>query len=261
MALSISMVMLRSDVPIRAADIQREFAANLPSLPVVPDAEGQDGMVSFRLGASHIMIAKMPAPIPWSDLEGPCATSVLWRNATEEVRQHTVHWIVTVMGELNPVQMATLLTQATACALAASASAIGVYWGNAMLVIPRNVFIAFSKEILPHGPPLDVWIDFRVGMDTDNTSAGFTTGMKALGHMEIEAQAAPERPSELRKRFLALAGYVLENSAVIRDGDTIGEDADERIRVVHAKSAFGREDKVMRLEYERAPPKKAWWKR
>ncbi len=254
------MVMLRSDVPVPAADNQRQFAENWPSLPVVADADEQDGIVSFRLGASHIMIAKMPAPIAWSDLEGPYATSVLWRNATKEVRQHTIHWIVTVHGELNPVEMAILLTQATACVLAASALAIGVYWGNAGMVIPKNIFIDFSKEVLPHGPPLDVWVDFRVGWETNKTSAGFTTGMKALGHMEFEAQTTPESPSELRKRFLALAGYVLENGAVIRDGDTVGEDADERIRVVYANSAFGHEGQVMRLEYERAAPKKPWWK-
>jgi hypothetical protein len=42
------------------------------------------------------------------------------------------------------------------------------------------------------------------------------------------------------------------------DGDTIGEDANERIRVVYAKSAFGHEGQVMRLQYE--TPEKPWWK-
>jgi hypothetical protein len=47
---------------------------------------------------------------------------------------------------------------------------------------------------------------------------------------------------------------------VIRDGDTIGEDADERIRVVYSKSKFGHNDRVMRLDYEKASRKKPWWK-
>ena len=73
--------------------------------------------------------------------------------------------------------------------------------------------------------------------------------MVALGHMEFEAEDVPESPGDLRDRFFGLANYVLENGPVIRDGDTIGEDARERIRVVYSQSAFGHEGQVMRLEY------------
>ena len=47
---------------------------------------------------------------------------------------------------------------------------------------------------------------------------------------------------------------------VIKDGDTVGEDANERIRVVYSKSAFGHDRQVMRLQYDTASPKKPWWK-
>ncbi len=87
---------------------------------------------------------------------------------------------------------------------------------------------------------------------------GFTTGMQSLGHMEFETQDSPEPPNELRERFHGLAIYVLENGPVIRDGDTIGEDANEKIQVVYADSAFGHEAKVMRLVYT-PQQKKPWW--
>jgi hypothetical protein len=251
MPISLSMVMLKSDVPIRALDIHKSIGRHWPNLPAVKDVEEQEGSISFRIGSADVILARMPTAVPWSDLEGPCATSILWRNATEEVKQHTVHWIVTVSADLNPVEMSTLLTQVTASTMMACPSAIGVYWGNATLVVPKNIFIDFAREVLPHGPPLDIWVDFRVGPDGEHTSAGFTTGMKALGHMEFETQNAPESFGELRERFLALAGYVLENGPVIRDGDTVGEDAEERVRVAYSPSAFGHEGKVMSLRYER----------
>jgi hypothetical protein len=78
--------------------------------------------------------------------------------------------------------------------------------------------------------------------------------MEALGHMEFEALESPETFADLRERFMGLAGYVLENGPVIRDGDTIGEDANERIRVVYSDPAFGHKNKVMRLEYETPIP-------
>jgi hypothetical protein len=260
MAIGISMIMLASDAPIRVSDVQHHLAENWPDLPAATDVEEKDGTLALQIGEAGLIMARMPAPIPWSELEGPCATSILWRNAAAEVKKHAIHWIVTMNGELDPLALSTALTQATAAALAVCPASIGVYWGNATLVIPKDIFINFAKDVLPHGPPLHIWVDFRVGKDSDTTSSGFTAGMKALGHMEFETQKSPEPPGELRERLLALAGYVVENGPVIRDGDTVGEDADERIRVVYADSLFGHEGQVMRLVYETASPKKPWWK-
>ena len=260
MALGISMIMLTADSPIRVGDVQRQLAETCPDFPVITEATEEEGVVSLTLGDSFVIMARMPAPIPWSDLEGPCATSILWPNAQDEVKTHKVHWIITVNGDLDPIAISKLLTQATAAAMSACTSAIGVYWGNATLVVPRNIFIDFAEDVLPLGPPLPIWVDFRIGKDSQKSSAGFTSGMKALGHMELESQQSPEPPGELRDRLMSLAGYVLEHGPVIRDGDTIGEDAQERIRVVYSDSVFGHGSKVMRLVYEQASAKKPWWK-
>ena len=260
MAIAISMILLREDLPLSVDEIRCCLAEHWPDLPAATDCEQGDGTLSLGIGESAIILGKMPAPFPWSDLEGPCATSILWPKAAEELKPHKLHWIVTVSGDLEPVELSTRLTQATAAAMEACPAALGVYWGNATLLVPKNVFIDFAKDVLPLGPPLHIWVDFRVGKDSDHTSAGFTAGMKALGHMEFETQNCPEPPGELRERLLALAGYVVENGPVIRDGDTVGEDANERIRVVYSPSSFGHEDQVMRLEYEKPSPQKPWWK-
>jgi hypothetical protein len=254
------MVTFSDDPQLAVADIQRDIAMKWPDLPSITDADEKDNTLSFRVGSADVILGKMPAPIPWSDLEGPCATSILWPDAADALKEHKTHVIVTVSGELDPIALSTLLTQATASLMATSPTALGVYWGNATLVVPKDVFIDFAVEVLPEGPPLHVWVDFRVGTDSDKSSSGFTTGMAALGHMEFESQDAAEPPGELRERFLALGSYVVENGPVINDGDTVGEDANERIRVVYSDSAFGHEGKVMRLVYEKESPKKPWWK-
>jgi hypothetical protein len=105
---------------------------------------------------------------------------------------------------------------------------------------------------LPGAPPIYIWVDFRVGMGESGAS-GFTVGMTALGHMELEAENVPETPVGLRERFFGLANYLMERGPVIQDGDTIGEDANERIRVIYADSAFGHEGAVMRLHYGAKP--------
>ena len=60
--------------------------------------------------------------------------------------------------------------------------------------------------------------------------------------MEIEAVQTPEEPSELFDRFIGLTDYLLTNGPVIEDGNTIGEDEHERIKViVYGESNFGHE--------------------
>ena len=163
------------------------------------------------------------------------------------------------MTELNEIERSILLTKVTAAVLAACDSAMGVYWGNASLLVPKPIFIEFAEKILPDGPPLDIWVDFRVGWQTSSTSAGFTTGMTALGHMEMEARDWPAKPSDLRDRFQGLARYVLQNGPVIKDRDTLGQDATEKVRAVYAAGTFGQNARVMQLRYESAPAK-PWWK-
>jgi hypothetical protein len=258
MTVMISTILLREGQRLPVANIEREIRSRYPELQVSLTNDAAD-TPSFDLKTGQLILGNMPAPYPWTDLEGPCATSILWKNAAEEVKAHQTHLIVTVLSNLDPVEKTILLTQCTAAVLAACDAAIGVYWGNATLVVPKNIFMEFAEKVLPHGPPLDIWVDFRVGWKTSTTSAGFTQGMRALGHMEMEILEIPEKPAELRQRFQDLASYLLKNGAVIRDGHTVGQDANEKIRAIYSESSFGNTQRVMRLHYE-ASPKRPWWK-
>lgn len=241
--------------------IKAYLKKHYPNLEEINDESTDNGILSFCIKNATIMFAPMQAPLPWSDLEGPCATSILWKNAEEEVKRHSDHMILTVMDEeLSPVEISTLLTQATAAVLSTCSNALGVYWGNATLLVPKDLFCDFATKILPEGPPLHIWIDFRIGPDDNETSTGFTTGLAALDLMEIEAIKAPEACSSLRDRLSALADYLLSNGLVIKDGDTVGGDEEERIKVAYKKSMFGHKEKVIRLMYENTIVKQPWYK-
>lgn len=223
------------------------------------DTNECDDAAVFSIGDANVAIARMPAPYPWSDLEGPCATSILWPNATEELEPHSEHLLITVMGELQPPEDSVLLTQLTAAVLAGCEQALGVYWGNATLVVPKNMFIEMATAMLPD-PPMPIWVDLRVGPDEQGKMMGFTQGMSALGLMEMETLDATDTAGELRERLWNLALYLIENGSVIEDGHTVGSDAKEKIRVIYCKSHFGHEGQVMRLVYEETSNDKPWWK-
>jgi len=47
------------------------------------------------------------------------------------------------------------------------------------------------------------------------------------------------------------------NGLVINDGDTVGEDENEIIKVIYDQSSFGQEGKILSLNYSKAKPKKS----
>jgi len=207
-------------------------------------------MASFELAFGDAIVADMGAPLPWSDLEGPCATSLLWADAAAEVRQLKSHLIVTVISEAEAVEAATQLTKVTAAILGGCEHAAGVLWFNAALIVPKAPFLEMCETVLPCEPPVDIWVDFRVGRDGDHGSTGFTQGLRALGLMELEARQVPETVADLRDRLQNLARYLVENGPVIGDGHSLGYNAEERIRIVYGSSGFGSEGQVMHLHYE-----------
>lgn len=261
MPIQMSMILFEETPVFSVEGLQAALSTHWPDLASPTDIAMDESTLSFQLGAVVVVVGKMPAPIPWSDLEGPCATSVLWPDAAAVVPRHKEHAIVTVSGELDPVALSTLLTQVTAAMMASTPVSLGVFWTNAALLAPKNLFIDFAVEVLPDGPPLPIWVDYRVGwVEKNSLSAGFTTGLAELGLMELETQGAPESPAELRERFEGLTSYLLENGMVIQDGNTFGESEDEKIRVEYAESAYGAEGQVMRLVYESSDKGKPWWK-
>jgi hypothetical protein len=131
-------------------------------------------------------------------------------------------------------------------------------WGKAGHLVSAKVFRGFAEKMLPGGFPLYIWIDFRAGPGPDGKTAGFTRGLDALELMEFETLNSPEPPGELRQRFFGLALYLIQNGLVIQDGDTVGEDENERINVSYAESVFGNEAEVMRLDYEAAARQESW---
>jgi hypothetical protein len=254
----IAVVLLRDDAPASVKTIADDIERRWTNLPYATALESDDVALSFRLGSLTVAVGRMPAPYPWSELQGPCSTSVLWPTATEDIKPLRRHWIVTVSDEAKPVQLALMLTKVTASVLATCPSAVGVYWGNSTLVLPKDLVVHVAPASSLTDPPIEMWVDFRVGWDSRKTSSGFTQGMRSLGHMDFETQDAPESPAQLRERLVALARYVVTGNGAIRDGDTVGKDAREKIRVSYAESAFGNKDEVMRLTFEPVPRWKLW---
>lgn len=248
------MAMLTLSAPVRlsAAAVAQALASDWPGLQAGEASDQDEPVLSLRLDDADLAIAVMPAPLPWSDLDEPCQTSVLWPQAASALRSHAMHLIAVVTGEAAPLTLAQRLTQVIASLIARCPEVSGVYWTAAGLVLPPALFSDFAVQVAPHMPPVPLWVHFRIGQTAEGLSCGYTRGLGALGLMEIEVQAAPEPVAELRQRLQDLAEYLLVHGLVIQHGDTVGADAQEQIRVEHGTSVFGAEAPVLQLLFEPA---------
>jgi hypothetical protein len=265
MSTALAMVPLASGAKLSRSKLAEHFAT-WDDVLTPPEIEKGDGSLTFSHGDDLFIVMLMPAPIPAEDLKGPIATTWLWPGVASDMASHKGHLIVTAVaasGDVDPVEHRKVLTQVVASVVASTEGALGVYWGEAGLLIKGGVFVGIAKEMLPHDTALMLWVDFRVGpVDQESgLSYGFTDGLEELGLMELVTENATESPGDLRERLMNIAAYLVANGPVIADGNTVGSDAEETITVIYGPSPFGHEGQVMRLDYSTKRKKKGWFGR
>ena len=210
--------------------------------------ETTEKTLAFRLGSETAALALMPGPAPWSNLEGPCATAWWWPEAKARLAGHRSHLLVALMGDSRDAVARSLsLTRLTAVA-AAQVDAAGIFWGGGSLVHDVPAFLEEARGASIENLPLHLWIDFRVERNDDGTHRLFTTGMKALGKLELEIPHSRQEPSELLDFAGAIASYILARGAEVRDGHTVGRSEAEQVRATHAPSMLDGRMTVLRLE-------------
>lgn len=209
----------------------------------------KSGNVVFEIGKDNAAVALMPAAIPWSNLEGPCATAWWWPDATEKMRYHASHILVALVGNQGDlIQRSINLTYLTA-AVAAHVDAAGVFWGGGTLVHDPLDFVEQAKQLSPNYLPWHLWIDFRLEQNDEGSIRLFTTGMKTFNQKEIEIPHSTQLPADIFSFANAIADYVLTSEKTIEDGETVGRSEDEKVRVSYAPSMLDSQITVMQLDF------------
>lgn len=226
-------------------------AEHFPGAPQPTLAGSTEKLLTFSIGEFTAAAALVDRPVPWSQLEGPCATAWYWPGAAAALRDRPAHLLVTLIDEGGAaVKKAACLTRIVA-ALAATAEAPGVFWGPGRLVHAADAFVDQAVQMRDDNLPLFLWIDFRIEQNDDGTLRLYTTGLEALGQNELEAAKFRGPPQELLDVAYNIAHYVLDQRKAINDGDTIGVTDDMQATIRRAPSMFGEEMEVLRLEFAR----------
>jgi hypothetical protein len=194
----VAMVALNSLHLAEPSRILATLRERCPDCPAPTDRTQEGDTVVFHLRDSMAAISFMPAPIPWSDLEGPCATAWWWPEATKRMRAHKAHVIVALMGDGGSALERHILATQLVSAVAANADAAGIYWGAGTVVHEPVAFQEQSAELSPDNLAPHLWVDMRLEQNEDGSLRYFTTGMQAFGCLEIEIEVPKATPRDPR---------------------------------------------------------------
>jgi len=242
-------------VPLERADmaaidnVAAWYKEHFPSAPQPAPSGTTDKLLTLTLGEYTAAATLVDRPIPWSQLEGPCATAWYWPEAAETLRRHMAHLLVTLVDEGGrAVTKAACLTRLTA-ALTATSPSLGVFWGPSRMVHPSDAFIEQAAPMRDDDLPLFLWIDFRIEAFGDGAVRLYTTGLEGLGQSELEVSHYVGPPQQLLGYAYNIAHYLLDQRKVVRDGDTIGLTDDVQVAAHRGPSMIDPSLEVLKLEF------------
>ncbi len=239
---------------LKKADVAKaeDFKASLAKVygkePDIKNLSVSDTTITFNHKGNFCMLGLIDKPIPWGDLEGPCATAWWWKEAEKEMKAHRAHFIATVIGEKgNALEQTVDLTKYIAAA-ADCHEASGIYWGNGTLVHEPSKFIDSAKKITPKDFSTNLWVDIRFWKTDDGKATFVTTGLEAFDKMEVEVVGSAKDFDDIYN-LVSGAAYLQIAGSTFKDGDTIGADEKTKIKTSHEKSIWDRPEKVLRLHF------------
>ncbi|MDX3971486.1 MAG: DUF4261 domain-containing protein [Bradyrhizobium sp.] len=194
----------------------------------------------IRCGNELVAVMSMPAPIPQDPgLWARAATT--WSESEAVAARHQGHMIVSLLGKGEQPLIAARLTTAVIGALIATVpECCGVVWAG-RVARPTDVWLEESRWSLAPYPdyPFRLWVDilpFRSGAKI----GAITMGLSAFVGREIEFVTGKLALPALFDKVAGLSVYLIEHGNVVKDGDTIGANASERIAVRYKNSdVFG----------------------
>jgi len=263
----LALIALDSSAMPAERDVCKELVNQFPAAPPLKKTNITDSLLTGSLGPYTVAATLVPQPIPWTRLEGPCATAWYWPQAADTLRPHTAHLLVTLVDEgSRPVEKSICLTQfvtalATACLKPGSSAtitnqALGIFWGPGRLVHPTQAFVEQALQMGPKDLPLYLWIDFRIETIPSDQQPGnerfrlYTTGLEALGQTELEVSRYQGNPQQLLELVYNVAHYLVGQHKVVNDGDTIGLTDQVQATIQQRKSMLDGTTEALGLEFQ-----------
>ncbi len=187
----------------------------------------------FDIDGLMAVVSLMPAPVPDGEAEQNAATNYMWPEAVEVTKTHQAHLIVAVIGGKQSLVQAGKAFTKLCAACSKQPGALGVYTSGTVFQPEFYQEVADWMKEDPDALPLLDWV--YIGLyRSDKGGCAYTYGLEAFGRDEIEVLDTQAEPIDLRNFLLDIVDYLLRYDAILRDGETIGFSAEQKLPITRS---------------------------
>lgn len=175
---------------------------------------------SVLLLAERAVSAGEACPVDTAAIAASAARAWYWPEAMEVTKRATHATRITVPAAPSPVDASLALT-AAAAKHAEREGVLAVLWEPTGLVHEAQAFVDQAADASREDLPLYLWVAFEGTKAQDGTLGMRTTGLRALGAMEVEVEGSTRDGEHVLECVTDVALFLLTGDAVPDDGETI----------------------------------------
>lgn len=235
-----------------AKDLKSEWGIKVPAKELNSSDEKYKDIILFEVKDISIAISFIPAPVPEDEVEHYARANYMWKDAVEVTKTHKAQILVAILGnETDLCKKGAIFTKVVSSCLNQK-YALGVYTDGA--VYEKNFYREGASMAKNDGLPILNLVWF--GIYRDEKQAGiYTYGLKKFGKDEIEVYVTPDNAdfasvdyNGIRDFVLNIVVYVLDSNVVLRDGETIGFTAEQKLPITKSKG-LALDGETLKIEY------------
>ncbi|MFD1161981.1 MULTISPECIES: DUF4261 domain-containing protein [Hwangdonia] len=213
----------------------------------VNDKDADDKAAVLIIDNYNIAIATMQMAIPENEVENVAEYNYFWKNAVQETSKHKGHIVLSIMNAGKNAVQENLLYSKLASAVMNNSKSLGIYIGGRTLVLKKEFYQANVEMMSETDLPLYNWIYFGLRQENGKQSV-FTYGLADFGKKEMEIVDSENSLDELNEMMFNLTHYVIAYDVKLKDGETIGISADQKLKISESKGRF-LEGLTLKIEY------------
>ncbi len=205
----------------------------------IEDTEGEENpreggeAIAFSVDGMMATVGLMESKVPNGEAEYWANSNFMTREQSVAAAQsHQAHLLVAVLGgEAAPLEAGKLFVKVAAACLKAP-NALGIYdCGTVWLPEP---FIQSAMTMQEGELPLTDLV--FVGLfQNENGVSSWTNGLRSFGKEELEIVNSSHTPSEVYDLMMNISSYLIQEGAVLRDGETLGYSAKQKLPITRSK--------------------------
>lgn len=203
----------------------------------VSETPRDDEAAVFYIDGEEVAIGYIATQIPWGDIEGTAQYTYTWPTALDDLANHNGHAIVAIFSSNKSALEKFRILSKVVCSILRTSNAIGVYQGSQSLLIPRLHYLLNVDELKSDEIPLMLWVYIGFRKSKKGNSV-YTYGLTDFQKQEMEIIYSQLDLEDLHNFISNICIYVIKNNITLKDGETIGQSAEQKIKITSSIGHF-----------------------